>query len=57
MFHQSLHSFSRIYNVQQAVTHSGRLGDRYSGLGAQSLAPKKHFLSFLLTVVFQLKIR
>ena len=35
------------------VTYSGRLGDRYTGLGAQNLTPKKYFSSFLLSVVFQ----
>ena len=38
-----------------SVTHPGRLGDRYTGLGAQTLAPKKHVLGFLFSVVFYLK--
>ena len=37
------------------MTHPGRLGDRYTGLGAQTLAPKKHVLGFLFSVVFYLK--
>ena len=47
----SLEFFFEFYSV----THPGRLGDRYTGLGAQTLAPKKHILGFLFSVVFQLK--
>ena len=36
-----------------AVMYSGYLGDRYTGLGAQTLTPKKHFLSFYVLFVFQ----
>ena len=35
---------------------SGRLGERCTGLGAQTLAPK-NTSSFLVSVVFQQKIR
>ena len=35
---------------------SGCLGDWYTGLGAKIMAPKKHFSSFLFSVVFQQKI-
>ena len=38
------------------VTYLGRLGDRYTGLDAQTLPPKKLFSSFF-SVVFQQKIR
>ena len=36
-----------------SVTYSGCLGDRYTDLGAQTLAPKKHLSSFLFRIVFQ----
>ena len=39
----------------KAVTYSDCLGDRHTGLGAQALAPKKHFSSFLFSAVFQQK--
>ena len=32
------------------------LGDQYTGLGAQTLAPEKQFSSFLFSVVFQQKM-
>ena len=35
---------------------SNFLGDWYTGLGAQTLAPKKQFLIFLFLVIFQQKI-
>ena len=35
--------------------YPGCLGDQYIGLGAQTLVPKKHFSSFLLSVVLQQK--
>ena len=35
----------------------GRLGDQYTGLGVQTLAPEKHFSGFLFSVVLQQKIR
>ena len=38
------------------VTYSGRLGDWYTGLGAPTLTPERHFSSFLFSVVFQQKI-
>ena len=41
----------------QAVTDPGRLGDRYTSLGIQNLAPEKYFSNFLISVVFQQKIR
>ena len=39
------------------VTYSGELGDRYTSLGTQTLAPKKHFSSFTFSVVFPQKLR
>ena len=36
--------------------YSGGLGDCYTGLGAQTLMPKKDFSRFLFSVVFQQKI-
>ena len=42
--------------INVAVTYLGRFRDQYTGLGAQTLAPKKHFSSFLFSVVFQQKI-
>ena len=36
-----------------AVTYPGRLGARYTGLGAQTLAPKKGFLTFYLKIFFK----
>ena len=38
------------------MMYSGGLGDRYTGLGAQTLMPKKDFSRFLFSVVFQQKI-
>ena len=35
------------------VIYPGRLGARYTGLGAQTLAPKKGFLTFYLTIFFK----
>ena len=43
-------------HVLCSVAYSGWLGDWYTGLGAQSLTIKKHFSSFLFSVVFQQKI-
>ena len=37
--------------------YPGRLGDRYTGLGTQTLAPKNHSSSFAFSVVCQQKIR
>ena len=37
------------------ATYSGRLGDRYTGLGAQTLASKKSFSSFLFQLYFNKK--
>ena len=37
------------------VTYSDRLGDRYTGLGAQTLSPKKHLSSFLFQLYFSKK--
>ena len=42
-----------MHNLTLSVTSSGRLGDRHNGLGAQ----KKHFSSFLFSVLFQQKLR
>ena len=36
--------------------YSGGLGDRYTGLGAQTLMPKKNFSRSLFSVVVQQKI-
>ena len=36
-----------------SVAHPGRLGARYTGLGAQTLAPKKGFLTFHLKIFFK----
>ena len=33
--------------IKFTVTYPSRLGDRYTGLEAQTLAPKKHFSRFL----------
>ena len=33
------------------------LGDQYTGFGGQTLTPKYHFSSFVLSVVFKQKIR
>ena len=41
--------------ISISVTYPGCLGDRYTGLGAQTLVPKKHLLSFLLSDVLQQK--
>ena len=35
------------------VMYPGRLGARYTGLGAQILAPKKGFLTFYLKIFFK----
>ena len=37
------------------MTYSGCLGDRYTGLGAQTLAHKKQFSSFLFQLYFNKK--
>ena len=37
------------------MTYSGRLGDRYTGLGAQTLTPEKHFSSFIFQLYFNKK--
>ena len=38
------------------MIYPGCLGDHYTGLGAQTLVSKKHFQSFLFSVVFHQKI-
>ena len=38
-----------------SVTYSGHLGDWCTGLGAQTLAYKKHISSFIFSAVFQWK--
>ena len=38
------------------VMYPGHLGDHYTALGTQTLVPKKHFSSFLFSVVFHQKI-
>ena len=38
------------------MKYPGRLGDWYTGLGAQTLVPKKHLSSFRFSVVFPQKI-
>ena len=45
-------TFSRIKMIL-AVMNSGCLGDQYTSLGAQIMAPKKHISSFIFLVVFQ----
>ena len=35
--------------------YSGRLGDRHTGLGARTLAPKEHFPRFLFQLYFNKK--
>ena len=40
-------------NSQIPVTYPGRLGARYTGLGAQTLAPKKGFLTSFSSVAIQ----
>ena len=42
-------------NIPKSVTYPGRLGDRYTGLGAQTPVPKRHFSNFFFSVVFQQK--
>ena len=37
------------------MTYSGRLGDWYTSLGTQTLAPKTHFLSFFFLLYFNKK--
>ena len=39
-----------------AVSYSGGLGDSYTGLGSQTLVPKKHFSSFHFSVALQQNI-
>ena len=36
--------------ISKAVTYPGRLGAGYTSLGAQTLAPKKGFLTFYLKI-------
>ena len=43
----------KIREFGRAVTYPGRLGARYTGLGAQTLAPKKGFLTFYLKIFFK----
>ena len=45
-----------IHFTMVAVTYSGRLGDWYTSLGTQTQALKKHFSSFLFSVILQQKI-
>ena len=40
----------------KAMIYADFLGDQYTDLGTQTLVPKKHFLSFLFSVVFQVAI-
>ena len=54
IFYILLH-LSLIEDNAQPVMYPGRLGDRYNGLGIQTLAPKKRFLSLLFSIVFQQK--
>ena len=49
---KSLNNLSpSIFNT--SVTYPGRLGARYTGLGTQTLAPKKSFLTFYLKIFFK----
>ena len=41
--------------ILKPVTYSHQLGDRYTGLGGQTLAPKKHFSSLLFQSYFHKK--
>ena len=43
----------KIREFGRAVTYPGRLGARYTGLGAQTLAPKKGFLTSFFSVAIQ----
>ena len=54
MFDQDMCLFSCYYQTDQ--WNSGHFGKWYAGLGAQTLAPKKHFSSFLFSAGFQQKI-
>ena len=45
------------YPLYHPGMYTGRLGDWYTSLGAQTLTPKYHFSSFVLSVVFQQKRR
>ena len=42
----------KIREFGRAVTYPGRLGAWYTGLGAQTLAPKKAFFNFLFEDFF-----
>ena len=42
-----------LYMHACSVTYPGRLGARYTGLGAQTLVPKKGFLTFYLKIFFK----
>ena len=55
--HLLCHSFkmSVMEGWDSSGTYPGRLGDRYTGLGPQTLAPKKHCSTFLFSVVLQQK--
>ena len=41
--------------ILKPVTYSHQLGDRYTGLGGRTLAPKKHFSSLLFQSYFHEK--
>ena len=49
-----IHIHTNTRNVYAGM-YTGCLGDQYTGLGAQTLIPKYHFSSFVLSVVFQQK--
>ena len=42
-----------IWPISKAVTYPGCLGAGYTSLGAQTLAPKKGFLTFYLKIFFK----
>ena len=46
---------SNTRTMNYAVTYPGHFRDLYTGLGTQTLAPKKHLQSFLFSVVLQQK--
>ena len=41
----------------KAVTYSGRLENWYTGLGTQTLTPKKTLFKFSFSVAFEQKVR
>ena len=56
--HMNLDSERMVFKTYIFIkgTYPGRLGGSFTGLGVQTLAPKKHFSSFVFSVVFQQKM-